>query len=58
MTQNNNLHTTLVLLAMVICGIAVTLSFDPFGWWPLSLVAAALLNLALEKSSPDRERVR
>ncbi len=54
MTQKNTPDTALALIAMVLCGVAVTLSFAPFGWWPLSLVAAALLNLALEKSTPRR----
>ncbi len=54
MLHTNSLQTTLILLAMVLSGVAVTLSFAPFGWWPLSLVAAALLNIALEKSSPRR----
>lgn len=54
MPQNSSLQTTLILLVMVLSGAAVTLSFAPFNIWPLSLVAAALLNIALEKSSPRR----
>ncbi|MFT5576180.1 MAG: apolipoprotein N-acyltransferase [Bermanella sp.] len=54
MPHTSSLKTTLILLAMLLSGVAVTLSFAPFGWWPLSLVAAALLNIALEKSSPRR----
>lgn len=54
MRQTSSLRTTLILLAMLLSGVAVTLSFAPFGWWPLSLLAVALLNIALEKSSPRR----
>ncbi len=54
MSQKNTSLASLSLLAMVLCGIAVTLSFAPFGLWPLSLLAAAILNLALEKSTPRR----
>ncbi len=54
MQSTSSLKTTVILLAMVLSGVAVTASFAPFGWWPLSLVAAALLNIALEKSSPRR----
>lgn len=54
MPQASPLRTTLILLVMLLSGVAVTLSFAPFGWWPLSLLAIALLNIALEKSSPRR----
>lgn len=54
MPQTNRLQTSLILLVMLLSGIAVTLSFAPFGFWPLSLVAVALLNIALEKCSPRR----
>ncbi|MBB3046949.1 apolipoprotein N-acyltransferase [Litorivivens lipolytica] len=54
MSLKNASLTTLSLIAMVLCGVAVTLSFAPFGLWPLSLLAAAVLNLALEKSTPRR----
>lgn len=54
MPQTNRLQTSLILLAMLLSGVAVTLSFAPFGVWPLSLVAVTLLNIALEKCSPRR----
>ncbi|WP_372748877.1 apolipoprotein N-acyltransferase [Litorivivens sp.] len=54
MNHKNTPHTALALVAMILCGIAVTLSFAPFGMWPLSIVAVAVLNLALEKSTPRR----
>lgn len=54
MPQINRPRTSLILLAMLLSGVAVTLSFAPFACWPLSLVAVALLNIALEKCSPRR----
>lgn len=54
MSQINRPRTSLILLAMLLSGVAATLSFAPFGFWPLSLVAVALLNIALEKCSPRR----